>query len=746
LAWPSVEAAAAPREDRTEKRARGKRPEAKKAGAPAAEESSRLGDEEEGLGTEPEAPAPAARGEEDDLMRAIRAARMEDAPAGETPTPAPTPTPAAMAPDAGHPDAGVHDAAPARPVRLEEPDAGPADAARALSAAEKAAQVAAKSVRVDRTTYQALVASWDGRSSPERAAAATGKLPALLAAFHGMGGGAPRGAQAPELALLLARQSDVLRAAGSPDQAHALAEAAVAMAPSLPATHLAAASARWAREPSLADLVGRVVGAVRAESTDLTNVMRWVFGLSGGLAAAVALLLFLLAAVWALACLRRFAHDAGHRLPARMRGLPGTLLSLALWAAPLGLRAGILPTALWWLTLAWVYLPDRVRVAALVTAVATVLLPPLLGLTGVALTYPESEAHRLHLAQTDLARAPALVRDPSFPSGSVLGMGVKGLVLLRQGKLAEAVEPLEDIIRLDSRNAWARSNLGCVYAGAGQHDRGLREFERVTEMDATDVVALHNAGTVHGLLGRAGAARDAWDAANRLDPALAAALRERSTAGLTPRSHNVSFVDSPAPLRVLLPVALRTTPASEEAAAGLWGLLSPRLAPLPYAALLALVLALWVALWVMRERFRPAAPCARCGVHVCPVCLGARGTDEQCASCRELGSRAVKVEPAARLRKEAEMARHRWRRQGLYRTLSLAVAGLGHVAAGWGLLGALLLFLWGLGVCVAVLVAVVLPDGFAVGASSSGLRVTLALLPALVAYVASWATMFRLGR
>ncbi len=681
---------------------------------------------------------------------------VEDGPAAPGPS-KPDPGPP-QNPLVGPPLPPPTSATPPAPVKPVTPDAGPSVSSvppaaptpvmpGASGAALTHLNRAKQSISVTKVDYGALFLAWDehrklAETSP---AAAQKQLLTVVNTLKAMGGGAPGGAQAPDMALALVEEAhgwlDKLEA----DRALALADTAVMLAPSVPATHLAVARARYIKNPGdVAPIASAVGNALTADLSDLPLLLRWL------LAAAMALggtVLWLLLAVVVLAGARRLpllAHDVGHVFPRHMRGGVSGALAAVLLSIPLLLRLGPLPTVLWWLLLAWRYLERGERVMAGGAALLTAGLPLLMQTAAPMLLFPRTNAYAMYVGQMDVAQAavlrPRVDKAPMDP----LSLGVSGLMHKRAGDLEAARAALEHSLRLEPANAWVHINLGCVYASLGELDRAQQQFERASELDPTDALALHNSATLHNLLGRTGAARDAFEAADHANRAKAMGYRDRATATL-PRPHNVAFLDAPAPLAAFVPAALARTPESEEVAMDLWGRICPSVpAPLYPFMVLGLMVA-FALVEALGRRVSTARACARCGSPACRSCDGPNVDRQHCAQCyNAFLVRGARVEAALKIRKDVEIRRYRGRRRVLARLLSVAWAGAGQLYAGLTVPGAVLMVAFTLAGTLGLLTAWLLPDPYGLQGSGAGLlRGALPALPVVVAWLLGLVLMFR---
>jgi len=67
-----------------------------------------------------------------------------------------------------------------------------------------------------------------------------------------------------------------------------------------------------------------------------------------------------------------------------------------------------------------------------------------------------------------------------------------GNILIKQGKIPEAVRYFEDEARLGSKNAPLYNDLGTVYYQLGQREKGLACYNRALEMEPENKLVKDN--------------------------------------------------------------------------------------------------------------------------------------------------------------------------------------------------------------------------------------------------------------
>jgi tetratricopeptide (TPR) repeat protein len=404
---------------------------------------------------------------------------------------------------------------------------------------------------------------------------------------------------------------------------------------------------------------------------------------------------------------------------------------------PILLGAGLLLSALWWLTLAWMYLGRSERVMAAVAALGSALMPVLVWVAGPALGSKTGVVDSVYVALLDVGRADEARKRLEAAEPSALTLGVAGLVHKRLGRLEDARTAMEAALKNGKNMPWLYNNLGCVYAGLGALDRAQAQFERAAEIDPRFVVALHNAAMLHNEAERTGSAQEAWRAAENVDAELAQAYRDRTAAPL-PRPHNIAVIDARPPSSMLWELAMRESSTGDRVSAEIWSGFCPWLPRQLYPAALGGFLVVWVLLSLLGRRLRPSSACVRCGAPACPRCDAGQEDRTHCGPCYNVFQvRGAKVEAALKLQKDVQIRRYRLRQQLLTRLLSVIMPGAGQVFAGHTARGALFMVMFGVLLGVTLGVTTWIPDPSELGHRVAAARALLVGVPMGVVYLVS---------
>lgn len=478
------------------------------------------------------------------------------------------------------------------------------------------------------------------------------------------------------------RESARALSANLPGEAIAHAEVAGRLAPDLADAHLALARARLAKAPgdplpALAALGDAISAAVREPHTrrafygDLSSAA--LAALFTGVAATLGLLL--------LRSLRLFLHDF-HHLPLLRGSAPvqAGFLGLVLILAPLAFGLGpflVLGTAL---LAAWLYLSLSERLVASGALLALAALPWAVDGVSRATTWTGTLAEEVyeleHGAVDDAGVAELVARVGDAPPPAVAA--ALGRHFKRRGELGEALRWYGVAARADERAAEILVNVGNVRFLQGDLDGAKASYLQATDRAGGDLTvqaaAHYNLSKVYlrgSDIEKSSAARD------RAEQEDGAFLRRHGADD--DFSANRYLVDVPVPADKVRALANQdgTADALREA-------VRARLAgPLPRDAWPWAPLGLLAVLWGLAAGARaidPARACDKCGRPACRRCDAGGGP--LCGQCVNVYARKGVVDARDRLRKEAQVRRHRQLHQVLARILAVVGGGAGHVFHG----------------------------------------------------------------
>lgn len=492
------------------------------------------------------------------------------------------------------------------------------------------------------------------------------------------------------IAIAIARESAKLEAT-SPAEAVARAELAVKLGPSLSATHVRLARARFARDPT--DVLGwaRPLGTgisrlfleqrtLRPLGVDaLTALMTAIFAAG----AAIALLLF-------ARSLRYFLHDFHHLFPRGASPLQTALLALILVALPFVFRLGPFAIFATLLAVSWFYLERSERIVAGLWLAMAGGAPLLVGLAADQLAWDGTPAESVYAVERggDFSQLPALEAAANGGATPQVLFAV-ARAQKREGRLEEARALYDRVLETNGKWPWALVNAGNVRFLQGDLDAAERFYMRAVDAQPGYAPAQFNLSRVHYRRVNLNLGQETRNKVLELDRT----LLQRYAAGDRkdqPALGNVYLLDGALPDAELHAIArpnVVSDHVARQVAGRVFGPFPTGLAP----AISLGVLALLVLLALAQDRLVPARSCGKCGRPVCRRCDPETGGGGLCGQCVNVFARKAVVDPVAKVQKELAVRRYAQRRSTALKVLAFFVGA--QVAGGRIVRGAIFLFL-----------------------------------------------------
>ncbi|MGI8990548.1 MAG: tetratricopeptide repeat protein [Bryobacteraceae bacterium] len=114
-----------------------------------------------------------------------------------------------------------------------------------------------------------------------------------------------------------------------------------------------------------------------------------------------------------------------------------------------------------------------------------------LGLANIEIGQREKSAEQLEQGARQAVSAMK-----SFPEDAVL-LTKLGMVLMRAGTPAEAIDLFEYVVRLEPDRAGSHANLGSAYKESGTKDKAIQELERAIQLDPSLEAAYRSLGEIY---------------------------------------------------------------------------------------------------------------------------------------------------------------------------------------------------------------------------------------------------------
>lgn len=491
------------------------------------------------------------------------------------------------------------------------------------------------------------------------------------------------------------------RDADDPEQAAAAATLATELAPTLPATHLAAA--RIQRRAGAPGSFATLSTGLRTIADHPGTRMRLLGTLALVLLFATGAGATLFAAFVTLRHAPSFVHDLSHALNEKAKGILLVTVAVALLTMPLILGFGPAVWIMWLLIVTWLYLRRTERIVAAVVIVFLASLP---------WTLPRATGFIAFVAGDPGVLAAARDEEPSRESRRVLramvdrqhpdphAMQLLGLIHKRAGEYEEALALLEPLAEQQPRD-W--TNVGIVQYGLGRPEAAVESLRKAANAAPDSFAAQYNLMQVLFERARHEEGKKAQAAASAIDPDRTSRLRARiqgfpddakTVAGTPDRISaaflNRAFVEEAVSDDVLIARAFDSEGAAGSLAENLWksyvGGIPLRTVPIFAGG----VLLLWAVLTVVSRRARTATPCRRCADPVCVVCDGPPRTDQLCPRCVAAFVDSSGTDPAKRRQQESKVDRRERTGRLVRGLLGFILPGSGHVLAGRPARGTLL--------------------------------------------------------
>ena len=449
------------------------------------------------------------------------------------------------------------------------------------------------------------------------------------------------------------------------------AEAAVRLAPDLPAAHVALARALWINEEAPMAAVHAVVASLRGAAHH-PEASLWFAG-SGLYVASAALIAagVLVILIGFLACAGHAAHDVGHLLRAPVPQFAGFAVLAALALVPLIAGEGLFGLAIGLLAIAMFHAGNGGRLALSLAAAAVFAgVHPLARLAADALAAFPSDpvAQAAYSTAHGLASPVDLARLEIHAADDPLAQRALAIHARQTGNLSRADALYQGLLEQQPTNVALINNAANVRLELGHVRSALDLYERAIQL-ADSPVVLFNLSQAYGRSFQVDDLNRTLAEAQRADGELVAHFAALQ------RTKNQNFVvDYPLSTSQLWRRA-RARGDGEALAAEFRARVAPgRLgASRDHAA--ALIAVVVGATWLLALRFSPSRSCMRCGGRRCPRCGHGSGAGELCESCTRLFYEPEKTDRTLRVRRIDALRLREQRVRRLAAVFSVLVPG-----------------------------------------------------------------------
>ena len=420
--------------------------------------------------------------------------------------------------------------------------------------------------------------------------------------------------------------------------------------------------------------------------------------------------LALTAAIFAISLFVRYgramAHDFRETLSRRMRGGAVTVLAVALLFLPLFIWLGPIWLLFYWFVIFFGYAGIIERILIIVLALIVAAAPIVLDLTAHWIASVDSPVVMSAIASEEQSYYPEAVHRLQelvniVPDSSTLHL-LLGNLQLQDGDEQQAAIHYRRSLELHE-SAGAHVNLGNLHFLDNDFAAAITEYQRAEQLDPRLAIAFYDHSTASGETYKFTEQAQQLDQAKRLD-----------------RNGIEHIMSNPPSQKVVMyrpPIAEAWAVSSSIAKRGVartlfgnysfFDLISSMQNPITLGGVLVVILA--PAIFLKRRRSGFAGACIKCGRTFCPRCKSARESTTYCTQCIHIYLKRDGVSVATKRSKLDEVSEHQsgmLRRNKLFATL---LPGSAQLLEGRTVVGFIGLFTFLFCVCLALLVGRLAP-------------------------------------
>jgi len=521
------------------------------------------------------------------------------------------------------------------------------------------------------------------------------------------------------------------------------AQAAVVLAPDLPAARMELARALWLHDDAPMSAIRSVIAAMRAIARHLEASL-WFAGASLFVLAAALVACGLLTILGAgVAVGSHTAHDLGHLISSSTPGFARYALLGSALLVPLAFGEGVLGVFLVVLAFAIAYGSTGRRVALSLAAAAVVLgLFPVIRTAGTLLAaFPSDPVARAayttaqgFASPVEVARLDAAAdRDP---------LAARGLAIhaRRTGNLGSADAIYQRLLQEEPNDLFLMNNAANVRLDLGHMESALDLYRRALEIEESPIV-LFNLSQAYGRSFEIDEHNRALARAQTVDPETVAtfmALEGGESAGFV--------VDLKLPNQIMWDRVIASRHGSGIAAEFRAPLAPGRLGRDAGVLAGATILVVLVASFV-GTRFRPSRSCSRCGTRMCPRCVRGDSEGDLCESCTKLFLHPEKTDRALRIERVNALRDREERLDRIAAAVSIAVPGAAGLLARRPIASLLGAFFFALACASVFWRGGVVPDPLVAGSAAPFAFICVAVLSSIAYFtIAATSLAARKGR
>jgi tetratricopeptide (TPR) repeat protein len=508
-------------------------------------------------------------------------------------------------------------------------------------------------------------------------------------------------------------------------------QAAVVLAPDLPAARMELARALWLHGDSPMSAIRSVIEAVRAIGRHLEASL-WFTGTAlYALAAALVIGSLLAILVASVSVAAHAAHDLGHLISASTPTFAQFALLGIVMLVPLVLGEGGLGVVLTALALAIVYGRPAQRLALGLAAAALVAgLYPVARSAGAILeAFPaDPVARAAYTTVQGLASPLELARLGAAAESDALAARGLAIHARRAGNLGTADAIYQQLLQREPADPVLMNNAANIRLELGHMESALELYRRALELEESPVV-LFNLSQAYGRAFQVDDLNRTLAQAQAADAEFVAELM-----ALQGGESEGFVVDLPLPNRLMWNRVFESGRGGGIAAEFRAPLASGRLGRNAELLTVTAVLVVLIAS-LIGACFQPSRWCSRCGARMCLRCDGVGADGDLCESCTRLFLHPEKTDRRLRLARVNALREREERLNRIATVVSMLVPAAAGLLAKRPLASLFGAFFFALALCFLVWRGGVVPDPLVAGCTASFVFVGVAVL-AFLAYSA----------
>jgi len=291
-------------------------------------------------------------------------------------------------------------------------------------------------------------------------------------------------------------------------------------------------------------------------------------------------------------------------------------------------------------------------------------------------------------------------------ANSAQALYVNGLRAHWSGEEATAEALLTQASEAGGFSADLLTTIGNVRFARGNREGALQAYQQAVETDPKHVIAYFNLAQTYYALGDNIKGGEAHRTASEIDIRALSALTEH----VPKAAGSDTYVAPNPPPPWLFGDTKVHTVMQKNAVDRVWRWLCPISSRRQFSLVAAVALLFIIVLSVLQKTALPSTSCERCGEAACQKCSPRLPNRAFCGTCYGVFVEQIDADDAQRVRREIKVRRHLSKNKQIASTLSVLIAGAGHLYRGFSLLGVAYLFVFCMSVITFLAAMQILPS------------------------------------